>query len=51
MGIRFTGISTPLFGANWEYSNKDNDSSEKHILEVKKKINIFISSNINKSYI
>ncbi len=53
MGIRFTGFSTPIFGANWEYSEyskKDNDSSEKNILEVKKKINIFISSNINESY-
>lgn len=50
MGVRLTGFSTPIFGANWEYSESKNKFLEINSLEAKKKLNVFISSNISESY-
>ena len=47
MGIRLTGLSTPVIGAEWEYIDKKNPVKETtHSLRIKSshKINVFISS-------
>ncbi len=43
MGIRLTGISTPIGGASWEYTNREVKFASRHVDPVKK-IKVFISS-------
>lgn len=47
MGIRLTGISTPVGGATWEFkeSNKEYQDNEKDVgLTPDRKVEVFISS-------
>ena len=43
MGIRITGISTPIVGVDWEYTNKKEHKSMLPIMSDRK-IQVFISS-------
>ena len=43
MGIRFTGISTPIGGLEWEYTDKKEHPSEL-LIYPGQKIQVFISS-------
>ena len=45
MGIRVTGISTPIGGIEWEYTDSINSESESiDIIEPNRKVQVFISS-------
>ena len=47
MGIRFTGISTPIGGLEWEYTEKKGAPSEL-LIYPGQKIQVFISSFVGK---
>lgn len=44
MGIRLTGISTPMGGVSWEYTKADNEHAAPLSISPGQKIKVFISS-------
>lgn len=46
MGVRLTGISTPIVGATWEFTEKKDKTTDSHIemITPREKIKVFISS-------
>ena len=44
MGVRLTGISTPMGGVSWEYTNKAEKDSVPLLICPGQKIKVFISS-------
>ena len=44
MGIRLTGISTPVGGVSWEYTKADNEHAAPLSISPGQKIKVFISS-------
>lgn len=50
MEIKPTGVSTPSIGESWEYAEKNDKLPNSGKFCVKKKLNVFISSNIGDLY-
>ena len=48
MGIRITGISSPIFGLTWEFTDKNGKNSE-HYIVPDKRIKVFFSSNYSEA--
>lgn len=46
MGVRLTGISTPIVGASWEFTDKKDKTRDSHVemISPREKIKVFISS-------
>ena len=46
MGVRLTGISTPIVGASWEFTDKKDITRDSHVemISPREKIKVFISS-------
>lgn len=44
MGVRLTGISTPMGGVSWEYTNKAEKDSVPLLICPGQKIKVFIST-------